>query len=165
MASGTVIAAVIAKYGTLSAANFPDASRPSIWLDEAPQQDGAGAQLKTPYTIIRDESNDPEWTFGTNGTPGQNALLDEGFRLEVYYTSLANCNAAMAAILWNGAIPNARAGLAFATLTLDSPLKGLSVVPTKSRSEYAGFLDYQGKRVYKVWQQFKAPTALAGEGY
>ncbi len=51
MASGSVIGAVIAKYTALNAANFPDGSKPDIWLDEAPQEEGSGAQQRVPYVL------------------------------------------------------------------------------------------------------------------
>jgi len=166
---GSVIAAVMAKYAGLNASLFADGVIPPIYLDEAPQEGGAAAQLRPPYTILVDESGDPEWTF-VNGpqTTGQDGILDEGFSIEVYYSgasnALANCDAAIAAILWNGSVPNSRAGLAFCTLDLSSPLRSMSVIPKKSRSKWQG-LDYRELPTYSVKQWFKAPTQLVGAGY
>lgn len=166
MPSDSVIAAVIAKYKALTAANFPNITLPPIWLDEAPQEDLIGNQLRPPYTIIKDDGGKPKWTFGTlPGDPGQNAIIAGEFALEVYYVSLADCDTAMNAILWNGALPNLRLGLAFCTLSLNSPLKSMSVVPTSDQRKYAGFLDYLGNRVHFARQEFRTQVALAGQGY
>lgn len=168
MPYGSVLAAIMAKYESLNAANFAGGVIPPIYLDEVPQENGAASQLRTPYVILVDESGDPEWTF-VNGpqTTGQDAILDEGFSLEVFYAGtnpLANCDAAINAILWNGAVPNTRAGLAFCTLDLASPLRSMSVIPKKSLSRWQG-LDYQERPTYSVKQWFKAPTQLVGAGY
>jgi hypothetical protein len=163
-----VIAAIVAKYETLTATLFPgglSTSRPPIWLDEAPQEGATGSQQRVPYTIIEDLGGTSKWTFGTDsGTPGQNAILNGAFALEVYYVSLGDCDTAMGAILWNGLKPNARNGLAFATLTLTTPYQWMSAVPTTDQHSYAGF-DYLDQRVHKLRQKFKTQVALVGEGF
>lgn len=170
MPYGSVIANVIAKYGTLTASNFPDSSRPDIWLDEAPQEDGSGAQEKVPYAIIEDHGGDPKWTFPGGTQNGQNAIVTGGFTISVWYPStelrdgLGDADQAIAAILWNGAVPAANSGIAFMTLDLASPLKGMSVVPSKDQRKYAGF-SFQGKPVYTVRQEFKTQVALGAAGY
>jgi len=168
MPYGSAIAACMAKYDTLSAANFPGASRPPIFLDEAPQEGSTGQQQRTAYVILEDISGDPEWTFVQGpATTGQDGIIDESFTLQVFYAgtnALANCDTAMNAILWNGSVPNTRAGLAFCQLDLASPLRSMMVIPKKSLSKYEG-LDYLDRPVYSVRQWFKVMTQLVGAGY
>lgn len=169
MSYGSVIAAVMAKYDTLTPTLFPDHVLPPIYLDEAPQEGTTAQQLRPPYVILVDESGKPEWTFKQGAASvGQDGILDESFSLEVFYSgqtnALANCDAAVNAILWNGAVPNSRAGLAFCQLDLASPLRSMMVIPGKSLSKYQG-LDYRGAPAYSVKQWFKAPTQLVGAGY
>lgn len=156
MASGSVIAAVVAKYETLTAANFPGASRPSIWLDEAPQEDGSGGQLRPPWVIVRDGGGVPRWDTG------QNARVVSKFTLEVYANTLADADTIMAAILWNGSAPSVKAGLAFATLILAAPsyAEASAVYPRGDRRSLAG-LDFQAARMHKVAQDFEAITGVS----
>lgn len=172
MSYPSITAAVIAKYGTLTAANFPDASRPAIWLDEAPQQaGGANTQQRVPYVIIEDLGDTAQWTFSDSlSIPGQNAVVKGAFALTVYYQSddsvsgLTKCGTAMNAILWNGAVPDSRAGVAFMVPDLTSPLKGISVIPTKSQQHYVG-ASFQNKPVYSLRQEFKTMSAVGGQGF
>lgn len=166
MAAGSIIAGCIDVYNNLTAANFPGATRPPIWLDEAPQETSAGAQQRLPYVIIEDRGGVPKWTFTSSvaTTYGQNAIVTDDFTITAYATSLADCNTIMDAILWNGSLPNSRAGLAFAVLSLNSPLKGLTVIPEQQQANYAGF-NYQGQRAYKLRQDFRAEASLSGTGY
>lgn len=168
MPYGSVIAAAMAKYEGLNAALFAGSVLPPIYLDEAPPENSVAGQLRTPYVIIVDESGVPEWSFNAGPqSVGQDGILDEGFSLEVFYAGtnpLANCDAAMAAILWNGSVPNVRAGMGFCTLDLASPLRSMCVIPKQSKSRWQG-LDYQERPTYSVKQWFKAPVQLVGGGY
>lgn len=165
MAESSVLAAVMAKYGTLSAAGFPGSEVPSIWLDEAPQEGSTGSQLKPPYVIIRDGGGRDEWDFETNAiTPGS-------FSLDVYYaddgtsSGVTLCDQAMAAIFWNNVAPNLRSGIAFMTCDLVAPLYGMdgAVIPTTDQHSYAG-LNFQGKRVYKYTHDFDVTYQTRGTG-
>lgn len=161
MPADSVIKAVENLIAGLTAANFPALAVPPVWLDEAPQQGTTGSQQHPPYIIISDaNATDPGWDLETNAvTPGQ-------FTLTAYSRSLGDADAIMKAVLWNGVAPNLRAGLAFATLSLNPPLYAMSgaVTPTKNRSKYAGFLDYEGKRVHQVEQDFEYEVQLRGTG-
>ena len=162
----TDVAAIIAKYDTLTAANFPNATRPPLWLDEAPAEGTTGATQRIPYAIIDDDGTEYEWTFGTTGmpaSPGENAILRGRVTITVYYDSLANASQAMDAILWNGSLPNARAGIAFMTMDLSSPYRSMTVKPEKSENKYAGF-SYQAKPVYRVSTTFRTLIGLYGAG-
>lgn len=166
MAAGSIIAGSIDLYNTLTASNFPGSTRPPIWLDEAPQQTGTGTQQRLPYVIIEDHGGNPKWTFTSSvaTTYGQNAIVYDEFSITAYAASLGDCDTIMAAILWNGSTPNARAGLAFAVLSLSSPLRGMTVIPGQTQANYAG-LNYQGQRAYKIRQDFRAEASLSGTGY
>jgi hypothetical protein len=163
------ITAVQGVYAGLTAAAFPGAARPAgPFLDEAPTTDGSGVRLPPPYVVLRDEGATPAWTFTGNAgvaVPGQNALVTGTFCLEAYALSLGDCDAIVKVVLWNGSAPNLRAGLAFASFTLDTPLRGLAgaVVPTKTQRGYAGY-SHTGLRVHVTKQWFKVQYAIAGDG-
>lgn len=159
MASGSTIAAVIAKYETLTAGNFPSSSRPPIWLDEAPQSGTAGAQQRPPFVIIEDLGGRYDWTTESEG------VENGSFKLTTYYNSLADADMAMSAILWNGAAPNSRQGIAFMTLDLTAPLYGMTaaVTPTTNQRRYAG-LDHAKNPVHAVEQVFEASQQTRGTG-
>ena len=159
----SIIGAVVAKYGTLTAANFPNATRPPIWLDEAPQEGPTAAQQRLPYVIIKDGGGTDQWDMEVNAvTPGT-------ISLEIYYADgsdpLGDCDAALKAILWNGLNPNQVAGIAFMTPDLAAPQYGMarSVMPTRSKREYAG-VNLEDKRVYKVTQEFDVISNTRGTG-
>lgn len=161
----------MAKYLTLTATNFPDDVRPPIWLDDAPQQTNPANQQRLPYTIIEDGGDKPEWTF-VNGAAvtGQDGILTGDITITVYYASSATRSGisygdeAMAAILWNGGVPNSRLGIAFMTMDLATPLRSMAVIPGSGQRKYAGF-SYEGKPVYTVSQKFKTKIELVGAGY
>lgn len=163
------ITAVQGVYDGLTGSNFPGGARwKGPFLDEAPAT-AADQQLRPPYVVMRDLGADANWTFtgdAGKGTPGQNALVVGEFVIETYALSLGDCDAAMAAILWNGQVPNNRAGLAMASFTLAAPLKGIAgaVVPTKCQRSYAGKPGQTGARVHVTKQWFKVKTAISGDG-
>jgi hypothetical protein len=163
------ITAAQAVYDGLTAANFPGATRPpGPYMDAAPVTDGTGLQVRPPYVVMRDLGSAAKWTFSGNAgkaTPGQNAIVDGEFVVEAYAVSLGDCDRIIAAILWNGAVPNNRAGLAFATFTLDTPLKGIAgyPVPTRNQRGFAG-VDKTGAWVHVTKQWFAVKTAISGDG-
>lgn len=165
MAATSYITAVQGIYAGLSAANFPGGVRtPGPFLDEAPLTGtgGAGTFIAPPYVLIFDGGGENRWTFNP---PGQNAIVTGSFRLEAYALDLGDCDRIIAAILWNGQNPNNRAGLAFASLVLTAPEKGIagSVIPTRNQRNYAG-IQYQNQRVHVAKQWFNLQTAISGDG-
>lgn len=149
------ISAVLSLYDSLTAANFPSGSRPSIYLDEAPLYDGG--QTRVPFVILRDDGQTPTWSFEADG------VYAGGFTLSVYYRTLADCDTALNAILWNGSNPNVKAGLAFATLTITAPTYHQRVMPGKIQRAFAG-LDYQGQRVHRATCEFDLMYTIRGTG-
>lgn len=164
------ITAVQGTYAGLSAANFPGGELPpGPYLDEAPTMGGPNARdrISPPYVLLIDGGGDPKWTFGTaNGqSPGQNAITHGSFTLEAYAFELGDADQIMAAILWNGQVPNNRAGLAFTTFQLISPEKGIAGYPIPERAirKQAGF-QYNNQLVHLVRQNFILKTAISGDG-
>jgi hypothetical protein len=163
------ITAAQAKYAGLTPASFPGgAIPPGLFLDEAPVMANSTDRIDPPYVLIFDEGDDPQWTFtgdAGKGTPGQNALVVGSFRIEAYSVDLGVADGIIDAVLWNGQVPNNRAGLAFTTFSLVSPQKGMagSPMPKKSQRNYAGFMR-NNKRVYVSKQWFKLMSQISGDG-
>lgn len=174
MPYSSYITAVQAVYNALTPASFPSGftlSQQPLWLDEPPTVGPTGGteRLPPPYVVIRDLSSTAEWTFGGRGSPGkfagQNAIERGEFVLEAYATDLGVADAIIWAILWNGQIPDARAGLAFATLSLTAPQGGMAgfPMPTRDQRSYSGF-KYNNDRVHVSKQWFKVMTRISGDG-
>lgn len=162
------ITAIQAIYDGLTAANFPGGVlTPGPFLDEAPQTSSSGGRQSPPYVVMEDTGSTEEWTFGKGDTPdvGQNAIVKSSFSFEAFAFSLGDCDNIIKAILWNGSNPNARAGVAFATLSLVSPQKGVAaaVWPKRVKRGYAGF-QYNNQRVHSTKQWFDVLTAISGDG-
>lgn len=157
MAATSAVAAILNKFDGLTATNFPGAARPDIYLGEAPMYDGG--QLRTPMVVLRDKGQVPTWDMEVN------AIIEGDFDIEIYYRSLADCDTALDAILWNGSSPNQKSGLAFCTLTVSPPLytENQALLPGKVVREFVG-LDYEGQRVHRVVQTFSLVTYLRGTG-
>lgn len=152
-------------YAGLSAAAFPGGSRPpGPFLDEAPVtgSGGAGTRTEPPYVLIFDGSAKYNWLFHP---PGQNGIINGAFRLEAYALDLGHCDQIIAAILFNGQVPNNRAGLAFANLDLITPYKGMDacVIPTQVVRNYTG-VQYNNERVHVTKQWFDIKFAISGDG-
>lgn len=144
MATGSVIAAVMSKFDALTAANFPGASRPSIYLDEAPQVDGT--QVRPPYVVLRDRGTTPaEADFE------RHTLEVTEFTLEIYYAALADCDTAAQAVKLNGGTRAQAQGFDYGTLSDLSLLSRSthSVVRTAERRRFAG-VSLSGARTHAV---------------
>lgn len=149
----SVIKAVENLIGTLNAGVFPNGVIPPVWLDEAPGQNTPNSQAQPPYIIIRDDGGRYAWDFKTS------AIQKGGFKLEAYALTLADSDAIMKALLFNGRPSASRDGVAFATLTLNAQLYSMSVMPTTDKREYTG-MNYQGARVHRTSQEFVTQVGL-----
>lgn len=160
MAADSVLKAVENLIAGLTAASFPSSTIPPVWFDEAPQQGTTGTQQHPPYIILEDGGGEPGWDYETN------AVSRGKFTLTVYDRSLGTCDSIMKAVLWNGQNPNLRQGLAFATLDVNPPLYAMAgaVTPTRDQHSYAGYLDYEGKRVHRYSQDFEYEVMIRGTG-
>jgi hypothetical protein len=160
MPADSVIKAVENLIAGLTAANFPALSVPPVWLDQAPLQGATGSQQHPPYIIIVDKGGKPAWDTETN------AVISGAFTISAYSRTLGDADLMMKAVLWNGAIPSLRLGLAFANISINPPLytMGGAMTPTTDKHGYAGFQDYEGKRVHFASQDFEYQLTLRGTG-
>lgn len=133
MPTTSAIYAAMLKYDALTAANFPNSSRPVIYLDEAPLVDGG--QVVPPYVILRDNGQTPT-ILGFERT-----ILDVcEFTFEVYYTSLADVGTAINAIRLNGGAVGAGSGFDYGTLSdLTTPRSTHQILRGTIRHKLAGY--------------------------
>ncbi len=149
MATTSIIAAVISKYESLTAANFPGSSRPPIYLDQAPLTDSSGAQERPPYVILRDNGQVPSYEFE------RTTIEVCEFVLEVYYASLADVDTAVTAIKRNGGAVGAGSGFDYGTLSdLTSPRSTHEVRRVKETRRLSS-LDYSGNRVHVAILEYR----------
>lgn len=143
----SVVSAVIDKFNALTAANFPGASRPPIYLDDAPPTDGSGDQKRVPYAVLTDGGVTPGLVFDSG------PITESGsFTLTLYYggaTPLAHADAAAEAVKYNGGTLQARAGFDLGSLTLPAGYTKLALIRTGERRFYAG-VGRAGERVHAV---------------
>lgn len=142
----STISAAMDKFDALTAAGFPSAAVPAIYLDEAPAADGS--QVRPPYAVIEDESESPDNSFG------ESVIEGGGFKLTLYYNSLADADTAALCVRRNGGTAAEKLGFDFGSLTLPSGFTLLSLVRTGSRRFFAGY-DRDGKRVHAVELTYK----------
>lgn len=166
------ITAVQGIYAGLNPVIFPGGVLPYIALDEIETTGADAGRQSPPYVLMFDDGSTYRWTLSSRptaptppDTPGNNATIKGGFRLEAYAFDLGDADTIIAAILWNGQAPNKRAGVGFATLSLILPQKGVAacVVPTRTHRGYEG-LQYNNQRVHVSKQWFDITTAISGDG-
>lgn len=152
----SVPAAALTLYDGLTAGNFPGGTRPPIYFDEAPVTDGAGAQLRPPYVVLKDSGRTPDVQSDFGGTE------DGAFTLEVYAASLGDVDTIVHAIKWNGANPAAATGFDCGTLTLTAPYSPMHMLRTGEQRFVAG-LDHTGKRMHCCRLSYSALTNFDAE--
>lgn len=149
MPTTSIIAAVMSHYDGLTAANFPDGSRPSIYLDSAPLVNGS--QVYPPYVILKDQGQTPIPLTEFE----RNTLEVCQFVLEVYYRELGDVDTAVAAIKLNGGTRDQAQGFDCGTLSdLTSPRSTHQVLRTRETRSLAGY-DREGKRVHVCRLEYK----------
>ena len=104
--AASVIAAVLDRIDTFTWTGV--GATPTVWFDEVPVRDGAGTAVAPPYVCLHDDGTTPEYTFEFNHVE-QTAL-----RLEVYGTTLAQVDAMVNVIKFNGGGYQGQLGLDFA---------------------------------------------------
>lgn len=158
----SVPAAVIELYGTISATHF-GGTRPPIYLNQAPKTDTDASQRRPPYVIVYDEGLRPEYDSSFGG------IAKGELRIEVYARKLEatgeiTVNSVTNGLRYGGGDPADRLGLDFGTLPFTGVTYSIHLMPTYDRTSYAGFEDYEGKRVhvrelrYQVIYGIKATT-------
>lgn len=137
MATQSIIAAGITKFAGLTAANFPDATRPTLYFDDAPVVTAAGAQVQPTtqgYCVLKDEGQDVTVMGFERQT---NEVCN--FVIEVYYPFLADVDTAVLAIKRNGGTTAQALGFDFGTLSdLTSPRGTFEMVRTREQRAHAG---------------------------
>lgn len=146
----STIAAVMAVYDALTAGPLAAGpTRPPIYFAEAPLVDGSGNRVYPPYCVLTDGGEESEqWDFS------HNAIVGGSFVLEVYGDQLADADALLRAIRWNGQAPGNKAGLDFAVLSLNSPLYPMNVVPGRRTRSKAPGVGRTGQRVHMVRAEY-----------
>lgn len=147
MPTQSVIAAVMEEFGGLLPSNFPDETRPGIYLDEPPRTDDAGAQLYPPYVVLRDGGLEPSYLGFERAT-----LEVNSFTLEVYYPDsgggLASVDRAVAAIKLNGGTRDDPRGFDLGTLAaLADPRYTHQVLRVRETRRLSGY-GRDGRPVY-----------------
>ena len=137
MATQSIISACITKFAALTAANFPNSTRPTLYFDEAPVVTASGAQLavtSTGYCVLKDEGQN---VLSLGFERQTNEVCD--FVIEVYYPSFADVDTAVLAIKRNGGTSADGNGFDFGTLSdLTSPRGTFEIVRTREQRAFAG---------------------------
>lgn len=141
----SVISASRTRYGTLTAANFPDGSRPALYFDEAPLVEAHASdhpQVFPPYVVLRDEGLDPDYEF-------ELAVVEVSrLSFEAFADTLEDVDLIAEAIKYNGGAVGAGLGFDFGSL---SGLPAGAVLKeyrrTGERRYYAG-VGKSGQRVH-----------------
>lgn len=132
MATQSIIAASITKFDALTAANFPGASRPALYFDDAPVVNAAGAQVQPTtagYCVLKDDGQD---VLSLGFERQTNEVCN--FVIEVYYPSLADVDTAVLAIKRNGGTTAQALGFDFGILSdLTSPRGTFEIVRTREQ--------------------------------
>lgn len=148
MASG-LIAAVMEKYESLT---FAGADQARVFFDEKPQL--TTVQILPPYAVLTDGGMNPEYTF--EYVPVETT----GFTLTLYAGSLAEIDAMVNVVRFNGGTPQQHLGLDNCTsLNLDGPRYEMEVMlkeVTRSLDKPRGFT---GSLVYTAALRYEAQVS------
>jgi hypothetical protein len=153
MAATNVLKAVMDKWATLTAANFPGSAVPPIALDDMPVTSSDGSQVYPVYAILRDGGMTPLFDFE------RNVVEATELTIEVYGT-LADCAQVVEAAKYNGGTIQAGSGLDFASLTFEAGAGArvaFEVVRTREQWSYSG-LSKAGQRFYRAELGYRATT-------
>lgn len=153
MAATNVLKAVMDKWASLTAANFPSSTVPPIALDDMPVTTAAGAQQYPPYAILRDGGMGLQFDFE------RNVVETTDLTIEVYGT-LADCAQVVEAAKYNGGTIAAGSGLDFASLTFEAGTGArvtFEVVRTREQWAYSG-ISKAGQRFYRAELGYRATT-------
>lgn len=154
MPTQSIIDAALTKFDALTAANFPNATRPTIYFDQAPQVKADGSQLSVTsegYVVLKDEGQQVV-SFGFERQTNEVAR----FVFEVYYPSLGDVDTAILAIKRNGGTAAQGLGFDFGTLAdLESPRGTFEIIRESERRSREpmgknGALVHVGRVTYRV---------------
>lgn len=150
MATGALVQSMIDKYEALTAANFPNSTRPRIDFVEPPHLVSA-ASHDPPYVALED--------IGRTITPldfERNNLVDARFRFQVFARELADVDTIVSAIRFNGGTVGAGSGFDYGTLTtLDGPKFNHQILPIAEPRQLSDRVDKEGQRVHGAELDYK----------
>ncbi len=151
MATPSITAAVKAKFDALTASNFPGAARPPLFFGQAPQTDGTGAQQRLPYVEFSEQGRQVQVLDFE-----RNSVLVLTLALDVYANTLADVDATVDAIRWNGGAVGGGAGFDFGTLAdLTAPRSTHQLLPAGEPRRYEPPLDIAGARVHAARMEYR----------
>ena len=149
MPTTSVISAVMSKWNALTAANFPGSAVPALYLDEAPPV-ASGSQERTPYAVLRDKGQAPVYAEFERTT-----LEVCEFEIEVFYTSMADMDTAVAAVKLNGGTRDQAQGFDFGDLSdLSSPRSTHQILRTRETRRFSG-VNLSGARIHSCTLEYR----------
>jgi hypothetical protein len=150
MPTTSITAAVVTKYESLTAANFPGASRPRIDFGSAAQV-VSGLQLRPPFVVLKDNGREVKiLDFERNN------LQIVRFGFEVFAASAGDVDTIVSAIRLNGGLVGAGSGFDYGTLSdLTSPRSTHQIIPTAEPRLLSSYLDKDGVRIHGATLQYQ----------
>jgi hypothetical protein len=109
--AATIITDLTSKYDALTAANFPDSTRPRLYFGQASLV-YAAAQQYPPYTVLTLDRTESERIANLR------KMVTYHVSFVTYATDLGDAGQVAACILYNGQAPEAKAGFDNGTLSL-----------------------------------------------
>lgn len=100
--AASAVAAVISKYKSFT---FATSDHARIWFHEKPNTDGTPTAIAPPYSVIKDKGTSFSYTF--EYVPIETTKID----LELYTNSLADVDAMIDVVRFNGGTPQQKLGL------------------------------------------------------
>lgn len=141
----SVIAACVAKYGTLTMAFTP---KPSLWFDGIPQTDGSGAATTLPWVNLVDEGLTVDQSSAAGFDLEYHPIEVQTVRFEVYAVLLSDVDSILTGIKYGTGAVTAQEGFDFGTLTIT----GETSMECRRLSEHRGRapqLQEAGRYVYQ----------------
>lgn len=151
--AASAVAAVMNKYKSFT---FATSDQARIWFDEKPNTNGAPTSITPPYAVLEDKGTSFVYTF--EYVPTETTKID----LTLYANSLADVDAMIDVVRFNGGTPQQRLGLDNTTsLVLTNGRYNISV----SLSNIVRSLESQrgvtGSLVYKAVMSYEVEASYA----
>ena len=138
----TLLPAILAKYDSLTAANFGGGARPPAFHDRAPQV--TSGQLRPPYTVVSLRAEPTDLTFESDGVEVTRVTM------RAYATSEEELDATISAVARNGGSVTSAGGFDYGTLPQLTDGTLLAMVPQKVPAKHFDGIDKDGKNVYRA---------------
>lgn len=144
--AASVIAAVLDRVDSFTWT--PVGTTPTVWFDEVPIRDSAGAAIAPPYVCFHDDGTTPSYTFEYDHEE------ETALRVEVYGTSLAQVDAMVKVLKFNSGAYNAGAGLDFASSLTVTDYDFLSCQRLKEQRFQEANRNGSGSLVFRCRMQY-----------